>query len=82
VPNYQRGVLLISAGATEENFEGKIPLEIHHGGPVLARQYPGSPGTCNQKYLVYKGFQCLDHPPYSQDMALSDYNLISGLKNN
>jgi hypothetical protein len=35
--NYQCGVLLISAGATEGHFEGL----------VLARQCPGSPGTCN-----------------------------------
>ena len=46
-PNYQRGVLLISAGAIEGQFEGKTPLEGHRGGLVLARQCPGSPGTCN-----------------------------------
>jgi hypothetical protein len=33
-----------------------------------------------QKKLAYLGFQCLDHPPYSPDMALSDYHLIPGLK--
>jgi histone-lysine N-methyltransferase SETMAR len=33
-----------------------------------------------QKKLVYLGFQCLDHPPYSPDLALSDYHLFSGLK--
>jgi len=44
---YQRGVLFISAGATEGHFEGKMPREVHQGGFVLARQYPGSPGTCN-----------------------------------
>ena len=26
------------------------------------------------------GFQCLDHPPYSPDLALSDYHLLPGLK--
>ena len=46
-PNYQLGVLLISAGATEEHFEGKMPREGHQGGLVLARQCPGSLGTCN-----------------------------------
>ena len=46
-PNYQRGVLFISAGAIEGYFEVKTPLEDHHGGLVLARQCPGSPGTCN-----------------------------------
>jgi len=45
--NYQRGVLLISAGATEVHFEGKTPREVHQGGLVLARQCPGPPGTCN-----------------------------------
>ena len=46
-PNYQRGVLLISAGAVEGHFKGKRPREGHQGGLVLARHCPGSPGTCN-----------------------------------
>ena len=46
-PNYQRGLLLISAGATEGYFDGKSLREVHQGGLVLARQCPGSPGTCN-----------------------------------
>jgi len=45
--NYQRGVLLISAGAIEGHFEGKTPREVHQGGIVLARQCSGSPYTCN-----------------------------------
>ena len=35
-----------------------------------------------QKKLVYLGFQCLDHPPCSPDLAPSDYHLFPGLKNN
>jgi histone-lysine N-methyltransferase SETMAR len=31
-----------------------------------------------QKKLAYLGFQCLDHPPYSTDLAPSDYHLFSG----
>jgi len=46
-PNYQRGVLLSSAGAIEGHFEGKTPRERHQGGLVYARQCPGSPATCN-----------------------------------
>jgi len=46
-PNYQRGVLLISAGVIEGHFEGKTPREDHQGFLVLARQCPGSPGTSN-----------------------------------
>jgi len=47
--NYQGGVLVISAGATEGHFEGKTPLggKVTNGGLVLARQCSGSPDTCN-----------------------------------
>jgi len=48
-PNYQRGVLHISACAIEGHFEGKTPREGHQGGLVLARQCPGSPGICNSE---------------------------------
>jgi hypothetical protein len=40
-PYYQRGVLLISAGATEGLLKEKTPREVHQGGIVLARQCPG-----------------------------------------
>jgi len=33
-----------------------------------------------QKKLTYLGFQILDHPPYSPDLAPSDYPLFPGLK--
>jgi len=33
-----------------------------------------------QKKLVYLGFQCLDHPPYSLNLAPLDYHLCPGLK--
>jgi len=33
-----------------------------------------------QKKLAYLGFQCLVHPPYSPDLASSDYHLFPGLK--
>jgi len=35
-----------------------------------------------QKKLAYLGFQCLDHPPYSPDLAPPDYHLFPGVKNN
>jgi len=67
-----------SAGAIEGHFEGKTPREGHEWGLVLSRQCPDSQGTlATQKKL---GFQCLDHPPYSQDLAPSDYHLFPGLK--
>ena len=33
-----------------------------------------------QKKLAYLGFQYLDHPRYSPDLAPSDYHLFPGLK--
>ena len=33
-----------------------------------------------QKKLAYLGFQCLDHPPYSPDVAPPAYHLFPGLK--
>jgi hypothetical protein len=30
--------------------------------------------------MAYLGFQCLDHPPYSPDLAPSDYRLFPGLR--
>ena len=33
-----------------------------------------------QKKLAYVGFRFLDHPPYSPDLAPSDYQLFPGLK--
>jgi hypothetical protein len=56
--------------------------EGHQGGLTLTRQCPSSPGTCNPEKLVYLGFQYLDHPPYSPDLAPSGYHLFSGLKKN
>jgi len=72
-------LLLISAGGIEGHYEGKTPQEDHQGCLVLA-QCPGSPGTCNPEETDLLGFQCLEHPPYSPDLAPSDYLLLPGLK--
>jgi len=79
-PNYQGGVLLISAGATEGHFEGKTPQEGHQGVLFLHNNALAHWALATQKKLVYLGFQCLDHPPYSLDLAPSDYHLFPGLK--
>jgi len=41
---------------------------------------PGHRALPTQKKLACLGFQCLDHPPYSPDLAPSDYHLFLGLK--
>jgi hypothetical protein len=35
-----------------------------------------------QKKLAYLSFHYLDHPPYSPDLAPSDYNLFPKIKKN
>jgi hypothetical protein len=37
---------------------------------------PAHRALATQKKLAYLGFQCLDHPPYSPDLAPSDYHLF------
>ena len=41
---------------------------------------PAHKALATQKKLDYLRFQCIDHPPYSPDLAPSDYHLFSGLK--
>jgi len=41
---------------------------------------PPHRALATQKKLTYLGFQCPDHPPYSPDLAPSDYHLLPGLK--
>ena len=78
-PNYQRGILLISAGAIEGYFGGQTRQEDHQGVLFLHDSAPAHQALATQKKLAYLGFQCLGHPPYSQDLAPSDYHLFPGL---
>jgi len=41
---------------------------------------PTHRALATQKKLAYLGFRCHHHPPYSTDLAPSDYNLFRGLK--
>jgi len=74
-PNYQRGVLLISAGVIEgllKEKRGKFTF--------LYNNAPAHPALAAKKKLAYLGFQYLDHPPYFPDLTPSDYHLFLGLK--
>jgi len=46
----------------------------------LHENAPAHRALATQKNLAYLHFQCLDHPPYSPDLAPSDYHLFPGLK--
>jgi len=41
---------------------------------------PAHRTLATQKKLAYLGFKCLYNPPYSPDLAPSDYHLFPGLK--
>ena len=66
----------------EGHFEGKTPREVHQRGLVLHDNAPAHRTIATQEKLAYLGFQYLDHPPYSPDLAPSDYHLFPGLKIN
>jgi len=51
----------------------KVVLFLHDNAPPHR-------ALATQKKLVYLGFQRLDHPPCSPDLAPSDYHLFRGLK--
>ena len=53
---------------------------ITKGVLFLHDNAPAHRALATQKQLTYLVFQCLDHPPYSPDLAPSDYHLFPGLK--
>ena len=55
----------------KEKHRGKVT----EGVLFLHNNAPAHQALATQKKLAYLGFQCPDHPPYSPDLALSDYRL-------
>ena len=60
----------------KEKRRGKITKGVF----FLHDKAPAHRALATQKKLAYLGFQCLDHPPYSLDLAPLDYHLFPGLK--
>jgi histone-lysine N-methyltransferase SETMAR len=54
--------------------------KVTKGVLFLYDNAPAHRALATQKKLAYLGFQCLDHPPYSPDLAPSDYHMFPGLK--
>jgi len=53
---------------------------VTKGGLFLHDNALAHRALATQKKLAYLVFQCLNHPPYSPDLAPSDYHLFPGLK--
>ena len=75
-PNYQRGVLLTSAGTIEGHLKEKHRCKISKVVLFLHDNAPAHRTLATQKVLAYQGFQCLNYPLYSPDLAPSDYHLF------
>ena len=54
--------------------------KVTKGVLFLHDNAPAHRALATQKKLAYPGFQYLDHPPYSPDLAPSDYHLFPGVK--
>jgi len=59
--------------------EGKRRGKVTKGVLFLHDNAPAHRALSTQHKLIYLGFQCLDHPPYSPDLALSHFLLFPGL---
>ena len=57
-----------------KTFEGKTPREGHQGSPVLARQCPGSPDTCNPEETGLPWLPVSWSPTLFSDLAPSYYH--------
>jgi len=58
----------------------KCRWKVTKGVLFLHYNAPAHRALATQKKLAYLGFQCLDYPPYSPNVAPSDYRLNPGLK--
>jgi len=59
----------------KEKRRGKLTKEV-----LFLHNAPAHRALATQKKLAYLSFHCLDHPPYSPDLAPSDNHLFPGLK--
>ena len=60
----------------KEKCRGKVTK----GVLFLHDNVPAHWALATQKKLAYLGFHSLDHPPYSPDLAPSNYRLFPGMK--
>jgi len=74
---YYSSLLVLLKDILKENRCWKLTK----GVLILHDNAPAHRTLTTQKKLAYLGFQCLDHPPCSPDLAPPDCHLFPGLKN-
>jgi len=73
---YYSSLLVQMKDILKEKRRGKVTkfvFSLHDNAPAHRALAP-------QKKPAYLGFHCLNHPPYSPDLAPLDYHLFPGLK--
>jgi len=73
---YYSSLLMQLKDVLKEQRRGKVTK----GVLFLHDNAPAHRALATQKKLAYLDFHFLDHPPYSPDLAPSDYHLFPGLK--
>jgi len=58
----------------------KLRAKFTKGVLFLHDNAPAYWTLATQKKLIHLSFQCLDNPPYSPDLAPSDYHMFPGMK--
>ena len=76
---FQRGQT-INAVQLKDILKEKRHGKVNKGVLFWHENSPAHWALATQKKLAYLGFQCLDHPLYSSDLAPSDYRPFPGLK--
>ena len=74
--DYYSSLLVLVKNILKEKRRGKVNKKVL----FLHDDAPAHGAFVTQKKLACLGFQCLDHPPYSPDLAPSGYRLFPGLK--
>jgi len=72
---YYSSLLVQLKDILKENRRGKFT-----NGVLFLHNAPAHRALATKMKLAYLGFQCLDHPPYSPDLAPSVYHLFPGLE--
>jgi len=73
---YNSSLLVQLKDISKEKRRGKVTKAVL----FLHDNAPAHRALATQKKLAYLDSHCLDHPPYSPDLAPLDYHLFPGLK--
>ena len=80
VPTINAGYYLSLLVQMNDILKEKRRGKVTKGVLFLHDNAPAHQALATQKKLAYLGYQCIDHSPYSPDLAPLGYHLFLGLK--